>query len=315
MSDARAFPQGFLFGAATAAYQIEGAAFEDGRTASIWDAFSRVPDAVINADNGDVACDHYHRYAGDVQLMKQLGLQTYRFSTSWSRVRPDGGALNPLATDYGISPVIWTTIATGVEPEEHGITDFVVPTESGDVPVSSSLRKRPALWNMLSRARRPVAALGWWATWPAESLEGALILSDRAGFGLARDIAPARRETELARWVEESRAGGPAFGGNEASELHDRLVTIAARRALAERHELVLTYYRRHPQRARTRLLDLLGEVLTPAADAPAAPAATPAPLRRPPQAPTAPAGPAIPDDRALWNQLQAGVAPLKRKR
>ena len=75
---------------------------------------------------------------------------------------------------------------------------------------------------------------------------------------------------------------------------------------------LVLTYYRRHPQRARTRLLDLLGEVLTPAADAPAAPAAAPAPPRRPPLAPTAPA---TPDDRALWNQLQAGVAPLKRKR
>ena len=91
MSHTRSFPDGFLFGAATAAYQIEGAAFEDGRTASIWDAFSRVPDAVINADNGDVACDHYHRYADDVQLMKSLGLQTYRFSTSWSRVRPDGG--------------------------------------------------------------------------------------------------------------------------------------------------------------------------------------------------------------------------------
>lgn len=100
MSDTRAFPEGFLFGAATAAYQIEGAAFEDGRTASIWDAFSRVPDAVINADNGDVACDHYHRYAGDVQLMKSLGLQTYRFSTSWSRVRPDGGALNPKGVDF-----------------------------------------------------------------------------------------------------------------------------------------------------------------------------------------------------------------------
>ncbi|KTS07171.1 MULTISPECIES: GH1 family beta-glucosidase [Microbacterium] len=100
MSATRAFPEGFLFGAATAAYQIEGAAFEDGRTASIWDAFSRVPNAVINADNGDVACDHYHRYAGDVQLMKSLGLQTYRFSTSWSRVRPDGGALNPKGVDF-----------------------------------------------------------------------------------------------------------------------------------------------------------------------------------------------------------------------
>ena len=88
----RTFPPGFLFGTATAAYQIEGAAFEDGRKASIWDEFARVPGAVINAHNGDVACDHYHRYRDDVALMKSMGLQTYRFSTSWSRVRPDGGA-------------------------------------------------------------------------------------------------------------------------------------------------------------------------------------------------------------------------------
>jgi len=96
----RSFPDAFLFGAATAAYQIEGAAFEDGRTASIWDAFSRVPGAVVNADNGDVACDHYHRYADDVALMKELGLQTYRFSTSWSRVRPDGGPVNAQGLDF-----------------------------------------------------------------------------------------------------------------------------------------------------------------------------------------------------------------------
>ncbi|ALJ22159.1 GH1 family beta-glucosidase [Microbacterium sp. No. 7] len=96
----RSFPQGFLFGAATAAYQIEGAAFEDGRTASIWDRFSRVPDAVINADNGDVACDHYHRYRDDVALMKDLGLDTYRFSVSWSRVRPDGGPINQKGLDF-----------------------------------------------------------------------------------------------------------------------------------------------------------------------------------------------------------------------
>jgi beta-glucosidase len=96
----RTFPPGFLFGTATAAYQIEGAAFEDGRTASIWDEFSRVPGAVINAHNGDVACDHYHRYRDDVALMKSLGLQTYRFSTSWSRVRPDGGAVNEKGVDF-----------------------------------------------------------------------------------------------------------------------------------------------------------------------------------------------------------------------
>jgi beta-glucosidase len=100
MQASRHFPPSFLFGAATAAYQIEGAAYEDGRTDSIWDAFCRVPGAVINADNGDVACDHYHRYREDVGLMADLGLQTYRFSTSWSRVRPDGGPVNAKGIDF-----------------------------------------------------------------------------------------------------------------------------------------------------------------------------------------------------------------------
>lgn len=97
---ARPFPDGFLFGAATAAFQIEGAAAEDGRTASIWDTFCRVPGAVIGGDTGDVACDHYHRYRGDVALMADLGLDTYRFSVSWARVRPDGGAVNPKGMDF-----------------------------------------------------------------------------------------------------------------------------------------------------------------------------------------------------------------------
>jgi len=100
VTTARPFPPAFLFGAATAAYQIEGAAHEDGRTDSIWDVFSRVPGAVVNADNGDVACDHYHRYRDDVALMKDLGLQTYRFSTSWARVRPDGGPVNAKGIDF-----------------------------------------------------------------------------------------------------------------------------------------------------------------------------------------------------------------------
>lgn len=99
-AEQRAFPQDFLFGAATAAYQIEGAAFEDGRTASIWDTFSRVPGAVIGGENGDVACDHYHRSSDDVALLKNLGVQTYRFSTSWARVRPDAGAPNPKGIDF-----------------------------------------------------------------------------------------------------------------------------------------------------------------------------------------------------------------------
>ncbi|WP_405936856.1 GH1 family beta-glucosidase [Streptomyces sp. NBC_00726] len=84
------FPTGFVWGAATAAYQVEGAAAEDGRTPSIWDTFSRTPGKVRNGDTGDIAADHYHRYRDDVALMKQLGLKAYRFSVSWSRVQPTG---------------------------------------------------------------------------------------------------------------------------------------------------------------------------------------------------------------------------------
>ena len=96
----RRFPPGFLWGAATAAYQIEGAAHEDGRRDSIWDTFSRVPGAVLGGDDGEVACDHYHRFADDVALMADLNLASYRFSTSWARVRPDGGAVNPAGLDF-----------------------------------------------------------------------------------------------------------------------------------------------------------------------------------------------------------------------
>lgn len=111
----RPFPDRFLFGAATAAYQIEGAAFEDGRTASIWDAFARVPGAVIGGDDGDIACDHYHRHEDDVVLMRELGLQTYRFSTSWSRVRPDGGAVNPAGVDF-YSRLVDELLGAGILP-------------------------------------------------------------------------------------------------------------------------------------------------------------------------------------------------------
>ncbi len=111
----RAFPPGFVFGAATAAYQIEGAAHEDGRTDSIWDAFARVPGAIVNGDTGEVACDHYHRYREDVALMADLGLQAYRFSTSWSRVRPDGGAVNPKGLDF-YSRLVDDLLEHGVTP-------------------------------------------------------------------------------------------------------------------------------------------------------------------------------------------------------
>jgi beta-glucosidase len=84
------FPEGFLWGAATASYQIEGAAHEGGRGSSVWDDFSHTEGKVANGDTGDVACDHYHRVESDVKMMADLGLQSYRFSISWSRVLPNG---------------------------------------------------------------------------------------------------------------------------------------------------------------------------------------------------------------------------------
>ncbi len=96
----RPVPADFVIGTATAAYQIEGARHEDGRADSIWDTFSHTPGAIAGGDTGDVACDHYHRYAEDVALMKRLGLQTYRFSTSFARVCPDGRTVNTAGLDF-----------------------------------------------------------------------------------------------------------------------------------------------------------------------------------------------------------------------
>ncbi|MFF5973114.1 GH1 family beta-glucosidase [Streptomyces sp. NPDC012769] len=95
------FPPGFLWGAATAAYQIEGAVAEGGRTPSIWDTFSRTPGKVAGGDTGDIACDHYHRYGTDVTLMSHLGLQAYRFSLAWPRIQPGGrGPANAAGLDF-----------------------------------------------------------------------------------------------------------------------------------------------------------------------------------------------------------------------
>jgi beta-glucosidase len=96
-----AFPGGFTWGVSTASYQIEGAATEDGRGPSIWDTFSHEPGRVADGATGDVACDHYHRYADDVALMADLGVGAYRFSIAWPRVQPTGeGAANAKGLDF-----------------------------------------------------------------------------------------------------------------------------------------------------------------------------------------------------------------------
>ncbi len=110
------FPDNFLWGAATAAYQIEGAWATDGRGPSIWDAFSHTPGKTHEGDTGDVACDHYHRIEEDVALMRKLGLKCYRFSISWSRIMPQGrGEVNEKGIAF-YNKLINTLVANDIEP-------------------------------------------------------------------------------------------------------------------------------------------------------------------------------------------------------
>ncbi len=110
------FPHDFLWGAATASYQIEGAWDADGKGESIWDRFSHTPGKIANGDTGDVACDHYHRWREDVGLMRQLGLKAYRFSISWTRVLPAGkGAVNPAGLAF-YDCLVDALCAANIEP-------------------------------------------------------------------------------------------------------------------------------------------------------------------------------------------------------
>lgn len=111
-----AFKKNFVWGTATAAYQIEGAWNEDGKGLNVWDAFTHEPDNIYMGQTGDVACDHYHRYKEDVKLMKSLGIKAYRFSISWSRIFPEGtGKINPKGVQF-YSNLIDELIANGIEP-------------------------------------------------------------------------------------------------------------------------------------------------------------------------------------------------------
>src|SRR3984957_14567172 len=110
------FPDGFLWGAATAAYQIEGAPGADGKGQSIWDTFSHTPGKTYHGDTGDVACDSYHRYPEDIALLERLGVGAYRLSLSWPRIQPSGrGAVNIKGLDY-YSRVIDALLEAGIPP-------------------------------------------------------------------------------------------------------------------------------------------------------------------------------------------------------
>lgn len=115
-NDPMKFPADFLWGAATAAYQVEGAWNEDGKGESIWDRFSHTPGHIKNGATGDIACDSYHRYADDISLLKRLNLKTYRFSIAWTRIQPTGrGPSNPKGLDY-YQRLTDAVLAAGIRP-------------------------------------------------------------------------------------------------------------------------------------------------------------------------------------------------------
>ena len=109
------FSKEFIFGTATSSYQIEGAYQEDDRGLSIWDTFSRIPGKVFNMDNGDVACDHYHLYEKDIEVLKTLGVDSYRFSIAWPRIFPEQGKYNQAGMDF-YKNLIKRLIENGIKP-------------------------------------------------------------------------------------------------------------------------------------------------------------------------------------------------------
>jgi beta-glucosidase len=110
------FPKDFVWGVATSAYQIEGATSEDGRGASIWDTFAKTPGKVRNGENGDVACDHYHRYPEDIALLKELGVDSYRFSIAWPRLFPNGDGVPEERGFAFYDNLIDQLVANGIKP-------------------------------------------------------------------------------------------------------------------------------------------------------------------------------------------------------
>ena len=162
MTTARvAFPSTFVWGTATAAYQVEGAAAEDGRGESIWDRFSATPGNVANGDTGAVACDTYHRYAEDIRLMHELGIGAFRLSVAWPRILPEGrGRVNQAGLDF-YDRLVDDLLAGGVDP--------YVTLYHWDLPQalenSGGWPSRDTAWRFTDYASKVTARIGDGARW------------------------------------------------------------------------------------------------------------------------------------------------------
>jgi predicted AlkP superfamily phosphohydrolase/phosphomutase len=193
------------------------------------DGSGRRPLVVIGLDGGEWRVVRKLWAAGELPHLRRLA---------------DRGVTASLHTAYNSSPVIWTTIATGVRPREHGITDFVVATPQGDVPISSDVRKVPALWNMLTKVGRRVAVLGYWGSWPAEAVNG-VVVSDRALLDLPGRVSPASYLPRFERALAAARQDPGRFRiAADEVQLRDAAMAHAAAGLAKEDLDLLLVYFR-----------------------------------------------------------------------
>ncbi|HEX4702626.1 MAG TPA: GH1 family beta-glucosidase [Pseudonocardiaceae bacterium] len=241
------FPSGFLWGSSTAAYQIEGAAAEDGRTPSIWDTFARRHGAVRNADTGDIAADHYHRFTEDVALMAELGLSAYRFSLSWSRVRPEGsGPVNPAGLDF-YDRLLDELLANKIRPlvtAYHWDLPQALEDEGGWTNRDTAYRFAEYLGMAAERLGDRVSA---WTTvnepWcsaflgyasgvhapgrrePEAALQAThhLLLAHGLGVGVLRNTVPSDKQTSIVLNLHSVRPASPSAEDTRAAERIDTL--------------------------------------------------------------------------------------------
>ncbi|MEA5014783.1 MAG: GH1 family beta-glucosidase [Candidatus Limiplasma sp.] len=222
------FPKDFVWGSATASYQIEGAVKEDGRGESIWDRYCSIPGNVSNGDTGEVACDHYHRFREDVQMMKDMGLKAYRFSIAWPRVLPKGtGQVNPKGLAF-YEALVDELLAAGIEP--------YVTLYHWDLP-------------------QALQDLGGWTNpmMPGYFLEFAKVVLDRLG-------------DKVTKWITLNEPYCAAFlgyyEGRQAPGLRDFSAAVAASYYLYVGHGLVVEHFRQSGRKGEIGIaLNLMGRL------------------------------------------------------
>jgi beta-glucosidase len=239
------FPAGFLWGAATAAYQIEGGATADGRGPSIWDTFSHTPGKVVGGDTGDVAVDHYRQFRTDIALMAELGLSAYRFSVSWPRIQPGGrGPVNAAGLGYyerlvdellghGIKPVLtlyhWDLPQELEDAGGWGVRDTAARFAEFAAVVGARLGDRVPLWTTLNEPWCS-AFLGYGSgehapghTDPELSLRAAhhLLLAHGLGVAALRSVLPAGAEVSITLNLHAIMPASPSPSAAEAARRLD----------------------------------------------------------------------------------------------